>query len=173
MDTASSVVLAQQAKSATSSVDITLSKQADTIRVKNDFAAVVPVTVDGLAGTDTLVGPSLASGATYTITGVNAGSVAGVTFSHISAVQGAGGSVNSFILNSGGALSAGINGGAGGQNTLIGPSTGATFTLTAADAGTVKETGAAASTAFSNISCRAAAARHLPVQDRRIAVRWT
>ena len=151
MDTASSLVLAQQAKSATSSVDITLSKQADTIRIKNDFSAIVPVTVDGLTGTDTLIGPSLASGATYTITGVNAGSVAGVSFSHISAVQGASGSINSFIFNPGGVLSAGIDGGAGGQNTLTGSSTGGTFTLAAADAGTVKEAGASVSTAFSNV----------------------
>jgi hypothetical protein len=149
-DTATSTVIVEKAKADTSQVSITLSNLADRIRIKNDFTPIVPVTVDGRNGVDTLFGPS--AGATFTITGANAGTGAGVTFTNISKVQGADNAANSFVLNAGAALSAGIDGGGGGLNALVGPSTGATFTVTGLDRGTVKEVGGATDTAFTNVA---------------------
>ncbi len=89
--------------------------------------------IDGGGGLDTVSGP--ATGATYTVTGSDTGTAAGVAFSHIGKLQGASAAPDQFILSPGATLSVGIDGGTGGQNTLFGPLTGATFNITARDAG--------------------------------------
>jgi len=120
-DTATSTLIVEKAQANTSQVNITLSNRADRITIKNDFTSIVPVTLDGRNGVDTLVGPS--TGATFTITGANAGTGAGVTFTNISSVQGANNAANRFVVNAGATLSAGIDGGTGGLNSVVGPST--------------------------------------------------
>ena len=69
-----------------------------------------PVLVDGGAGNDTLVGPD--SGATFTLTGVNAGSTAGGTFVGVENLRGGSGN-DTLAFTAGGSLSGTVDGGAG------------------------------------------------------------
>jgi Ca2+-binding RTX toxin-like protein len=73
-----------------------------------------PISIDGGAGTNTLIGSDAPS--TWTITSANAGSVGTVSFSSIQNLTG-GSAINTFALQTGGSLSGTLDGGSG-TNTL-------------------------------------------------------
>ena len=103
---------------------------AVTTKIGTNFTNIESVTGDGL--NDTLVGADAAN--TWSITGVNAGTVGGVAFNGFSNLTG--GTLNDGFTLSGGSLGGALNGGTG-TNTLTGDNTANTWTITAADAGTV------------------------------------
>ena len=103
---------------------------AVTTKIGTNFTNIESVTGDGL--NDTLVGADAAN--TWSITGVNAGTVGGVAFNGFSNLTG--GTLNDGFTLSGGSLGGALNGGTG-TNTLTGDNTANTWTITAADAGSV------------------------------------
>ena len=91
-------------------------------RIQVDLSAgTLPatVTISGGGGSDTLVGP--AAGTTWTISGVNTGSVAGVVFTGFSALQGAAGNADTFVIGSAGTITGSVDGGAGGTDAMVEP----------------------------------------------------
>jgi hypothetical protein len=83
----------------------------------NPVPIELPLFFTGGAGVDTLVGPAL--DATWRISGVDAGEVAGLAFSGVESLVGADGNRDTFVLAQGATLSAGLDGGAGGFDTLV------------------------------------------------------
>jgi acrosin len=93
-------------------------------------------TIDGGAGTNTLIGDN--AGRAFAITGTNAGTVSTILSSGFVNIENlTGGTDNeSFSFAAGGSLAGNIDGG-GGTNTLVGDDTGRSFTVTGANSGTV------------------------------------
>ncbi len=85
--------------------------------------------IDGGAGTNTLTGDNIAN--TWNVTGLDAGSLNGMTFQHVSQLVG-GSAADQFNVTAGGVAS--IDGGAG-NNTLAGPNTAEVWNVTGANAG--------------------------------------
>ena len=83
-----------------------------------DLAAdlAIPVTFDGGAGTDTLVGP--AADTTWDVTGPDTGTVAGVDFASVENLTGAPDNQDTFVLGAGGSVSGLVDGGDGGFDSL-------------------------------------------------------
>ena len=107
---------------------------ADTFQFKT--GASLSVGLDGGGGANTIIGPAIST--TYTVNGSDAGTVAGINFSHVGKLQGVNGVSDQFtVLSNSAALSVGIDGGTGAVNTLTGPGTGATFEITGRDSGHV------------------------------------
>ena len=110
----------------------------DRITLVNDL--VIPLTVDGEAGNDTLVGQPL--GTEWTIEGADSGSATGiVNFSGIENLVGGsdptpGRGVDIFEFEAAGSISGLIDGGAG-DDVIIGPDLVNSWTLDGADAGTL------------------------------------
>ena len=103
---------------------------AVTTKIDTNFTNIESVTGDGL--NDTLVGADAAN--TWTVTGLNAGTVGGVAFSGFSNLTG--GTLNDAFTISGGSLGGALDGGTG-TNTLTGDNVASTWTITALDGGTV------------------------------------
>ena len=142
------------ANGATVSGTITGGGGADTL---NDSAYTTPVTVNlgantatgtggasgftsliGGAGNNTLVGPT--GNSTWNLTGLNSGTVAGVTFTSFQNLTGAANNADTFILYPTGSLSGSINGGAGGSDKLVfddGNGIRVTYAPTGSESGTV------------------------------------
>jgi hypothetical protein len=96
-----------------------------------------PVSFNGGDGTNSLIGPDVAS--TFFITASNSGSVGNVSFTSVQNLTG-GAANDTFAFQTGGNLSGSING-SGGINTLIGPDSGSTFRITGTNAGTMGSIG--------------------------------
>jgi len=92
--------------------------------------------IAGGDGNDTIVGDNV--GRTYTLTGVDAGSVSGILAAGFTTVENlTGGTADDiFTFNNGGSLSGAVSGGLG-QDTLNGDNADRTFTLIGANAGSV------------------------------------
>ena len=71
----------------------------------------------GGSGNNTLVGPT--GDSTWSLTGLNSGTVAGVTFTSFQNLTGAANNADTFILFPGGQVSGTIDGGAGGSDKLV------------------------------------------------------
>jgi hypothetical protein len=95
-----------------------------------------PVSLNGGGGTNSLIGPNVAS--TFFITAPNSGSVGNVSFSSVQNLTG-GATNDTFSFQTGGSLTGSVNGG-GGLNTVVGPDSGSTFRITAANGGTIDST---------------------------------
>ena len=92
--------------------------------------------ITGLVGgsaANTLVGPAPAS--LFTVSGIDQGSVGGVSFSNFGTLVG-GAANDSFLVLSGSGLTGGIDGG-GGANALTGPSTASAYAVIGTNSGTV------------------------------------
>ena len=115
------------------SIEIDGSDQDDVIAIDIATTSTVPmsVTFDGRAGSDTIVGPK--SDATWSVTGADSGTVAGVTFTNVENLQGAAGNSDTFLFAPGGSVSGSVDGGAGGSDTIVLPE-GTAFTVGAAQA---------------------------------------
>ena len=94
------------------------------------------VTYDAGPGVNSLVGPS--TGASWTISGANAGTVSFLSFSSVGTLVGGVGP-DSFALAAGATLTGSIDGG-GGSDTLIGTNVGNTWNITANDGGNLNGT---------------------------------
>ena len=79
-------------------------------------ASPVPVTVDGGAGTDTVVGPSAAT--RWHVTDAGRGSVVGVEFSNVSTLRGTAGHDDTFVISDRGFVAI-VDGGSAGFDSLI------------------------------------------------------
>jgi hypothetical protein len=99
-------------------------------------------TIDGGAGTDTLVGDNV--GRTFTITGPNAGTVTVILPARFSNIENlTGGTGNDTFVFAGGTLSGTINGGGPpGVDNIVGDDTGRTYTINGANSGTISGLGA-------------------------------
>jgi hypothetical protein len=86
----------------------------DTFQVQSQPTPGATLSLNGNGGTDTLVGPN--SNQTWTIAGLNAGSVGGVSFSNVQNLTGGTGN-DTFKFTSAGSVSGKVDGG-GGTNTL-------------------------------------------------------
>ncbi|WP_370312902.1 LEPR-XLL domain-containing protein [Sagittula sp.] len=75
------------------------------------------VLLSGGAGTDAVTGPPV--DLTWTVTGENAGEVAGVSFVSVETLIGAADTEDVFLVQAGGSLSGGLDGGTGGFDTLV------------------------------------------------------
>jgi outer membrane protein OmpA-like peptidoglycan-associated protein len=98
----------------------------------------ITVTIEGGAGTDTLVGP--ANDTTWTITGPDAGTVGGMSFTGVENLTGAAGNRDTFVFEEAGSITGLIDGGAGGFDTLVidgGQYANAVFAASGPDSGTV------------------------------------
>lgn len=93
-------------------------------------------TIDGGTGADLLTGDNAAR--TFTVTGVDAGTVSTILPGGFAGVENlAGGSAgDTFAFPAGGSLTGTVNGAAG-TDQLVGPDSGRTYTLTATNTGTV------------------------------------
>jgi len=140
VDDISHSVLKSQALADTSAVVMTGSDHDDTVRMDIDPGALsnpLPVTFQGGAGNDTLVGPG--GDHTWNITGTNAGTVSTLTFVAIENLIGGAGD-DSFIFEPKGAVTGVVDGGlqstaTGDTLTIIGDGTvGLTYRPDAADA---------------------------------------
>ena len=89
---------------------------ADTFTI-GAAASAVPVTFDGGAGNDSVVGP--AADTTWNVTGAGAGAVGTFTFANVETLTGAPGNKDTFVLKVGGSLTGGVDGGAGGFDSLV------------------------------------------------------
>ncbi len=134
METATSKIVLEQAVSKTSRLDITLSNLADKITIKSDFTGVIPVTIAGGTGVDTIVGQT-GSGLTYSVERAAGGSVAGITFDAIEKLKGQDAISDVFSLKTGGSIANGIDGGTGATDSLRGSGQALTFTVNAANGG--------------------------------------
>jgi Ca2+-binding RTX toxin-like protein len=85
----------------------------------------------GSAAADTLVGPNTAS--TWNLTGANAGTVNGVSFSSFENLTG-GTANDTFVVAPGASLSGTLDGGTG-SDTLVGPNAGNVFNITGTNSG--------------------------------------
>lgn len=116
------------------SLSVNLGGGTNELHLANRF--LVPVTVTGGAGQDTLYGPNAA--VEWALTGSGSGTLdTSVTFSGIEKLVG-GSAADSFIAKFG-SLSGGIDGG-GGSDTLLGPNTANTWSVTGSNAGTLNGT---------------------------------
>ena len=79
-------------------------------------SAGIPIAFDGGAGVNTLNGPS--SDTTWTVTGANSGTAAGVAFSNFQNLTGAANNKDTFDFQRGGSVSGVVDGGAGGYDTV-------------------------------------------------------
>ena len=135
METATSKIVLEQAVSKTSRLDITLSNLNDKITIKSDFTGVIPVTIAGGTGADTIVGQT-GAGLTYSIERAAGGSVAGITFDAVEKLKGQDTVNDVFVLKPGGTMSGGLDGGVGGTDSFRGSGQALTFTVNAANGGT-------------------------------------
>jgi hypothetical protein len=82
--------------------------------VRASFSNVASLVAIG--GDNTLDGPAMPT--TWTITGLNAGTVAGTSFSGFDHLQGAANNPSTFVFSGNGDITNGVAGGAGGYNTV-------------------------------------------------------
>ena len=101
------------------SIEIDGSGADDVIAIDTSAAPPLPVTFDGGAGSDTIVGP--AGDATWNVTGANSGTVAGVTFTSVENLQGAPDNSDTFVFEPGSSVSGTVDGGAGGTDAIVLP----------------------------------------------------
>ena len=101
------------------------------IDIQTTSTVPLPVTFDGRAGSDTIIGPK--SDATWSVTGADSGTVAGVTFTNVENLQGAADNADTFVFARGGSVSGSVDGGAGGSDAIVLPD-GTAFTAAAAQA---------------------------------------
>ena len=100
-------------------VNVTGSAGDDHIRVDLSATALpAVVSINGGGGSDTLVGP--AADTTWTISGVNSGTVAGIGFTGFSALLGSSDNADTFVLGASGSVSGSVDGGSGGEDALVG-----------------------------------------------------
>ena len=107
-------VVAQQVLSETNQVIITGSDQDDRLKLDLTTPLPIPVTFDGLGGSNTLVGPD--TDTRWNITGQNAGDVAGVVFADVENLIGGSGS-DLFVLADGSSVGGRLDG-RGGPDTV-------------------------------------------------------
>jgi hypothetical protein len=114
VDNSSGLVVAEKSVNDTTTVQLTAANGVDTTLVLayGTDASAVPITFKGGSGNNAIIGP--AGGATWTLTGANAGKVGTVTFSNVANLVGQG--TNTYKLAAGGSLSGSITG--GGRDTL-------------------------------------------------------
>ncbi|HSB88198.1 MAG TPA: calcium-binding protein, partial [Ilumatobacteraceae bacterium] len=110
-------VVASKPLADTSEVVITGAEEDDHLTIDASVPALLPVTFAGGAGSDTLIGPQADS--TWQITGANAGTVGGVTFTDVENLAGAADNQDTFVFEPGASLSGLVNGGAAGFDTLV------------------------------------------------------
>src|SRR5207247_1006915 len=105
------------------------------------FSNVSSISASG--ANNTLAGP--AGDATWTVSGQNSGSVAGLGFSGFQNLTGAANNKDTFVVSTGGALSGQIDGGAAGFDTLVinGSHTSVSSTANNASSGTITADGKA------------------------------
>ncbi len=96
---------------------------------------------DAGGGNDVLAGPS--ADTTWNVTGVDEGSVAGISFSGVETLQGAAGNQDTFVLAEGGSLSGVADGGAGGFDVVEAQGSTLTSKPTGPQSGTVTVDGVA------------------------------
>src|SRR5205807_1651718 len=77
----------------------------------------IPVTLDGGAGDDSLLGPS--GDTTWTVDGPGSGLVEGIRFANFENLQGAPANEDTFVLEQSGSLAGTFDGGAGGFDSLV------------------------------------------------------
>ena len=95
---------------------ITGSDADDSLTLDLQAPLTIPVSFDGGAGNDTIVGP--VSDVTWDVTGPDAGTVAGVDFTSVENLSGASDNKDTFVVAPGGSVSGKVDGGQGGFDTL-------------------------------------------------------
>ena len=95
---------------------ITGSDADDSLTLDLQAPLTIPVSFDGGAGNDTIVGP--VSDVTWDVTGPDAGAVAGVDFTSVENLSGAPDNKDTFVVGPGGSVSGKVDGGHGGFDTL-------------------------------------------------------
>ncbi|MDB5862130.1 MAG: repeat-containing protein, partial [Ramlibacter sp.] len=104
----------------------------------DDSFRFVDITVDvdvrGDDGSDRLVGDQ---GGTWTMDGLNRGSVGNVTFRGVENLQGADDSTDTFVFTAAGGLDGQVLGGSDGEDTLQGPGVASSWVITGENAGTL------------------------------------
>jgi hypothetical protein len=101
------------------SIEIDGGDANDVIAIDTPGLVQLPVTFDGGAGSDTIVGP--AADATWTVSGADRGTVAGVTFANVENLQGAPANDDTFVFEVGGSVSGTVDGGVGGSDRIVLP----------------------------------------------------
>ncbi|MCH7908486.1 MAG: LEPR-XLL domain-containing protein, partial [Candidatus Hydrogenedentes bacterium] len=135
-------VVASQALSMTSGVQIIGSDFDDALRIDLSAAGLLPISFSGGLGVDTLFGAEANS--TWNITGENSGDVGNVSFSEVENLIGAAANDDTFVFGAAGSLSGVVAGGSGGFDALVlagGTFDSVIYAATSADAGTVTRDG--------------------------------
>ena len=125
-----------QAISSVSSLTVTSGDGNDSFTIDASLGSTgIPIAFDGGAGVNTLNGPS--SDTTWTVTGANSGTAAGVAFSNFQNLTGAANNKDTFDVQRGASVSGVVDGGPGGYDTLAVTATAVVSTPTGTQSGIV------------------------------------